>query len=376
MKNAVTAVLFALLGIGFSASVNAQAQKPDSHVIIGYVGGYHGLIDVSMVHPEKLTHINYAFVDVQQNRAWLTNIKTDTTNFRLLNSLKKKNPDLKVLISIGGWAWSKKFSDAVLTDTAREAFAASAVDIVRQYQLDGVDIDWEYPNDIGDGNIFRPEDKRNYTLMFAALRAGLDELERSTGKKMFLTAAVGGFKRFTQNTEMDKVQRYLDYINLMTYDFFQDSLGITMHHTSLYASKTYPTANYTDKAVADFMAAGVPADKLVVGLAFYGRGAKAASVNGSWLGVKTTGHMRGGSYDYIKDSLLTQKDFKHYRDKDAKASYIVNPTTGQFISYDDEWSVKSKCDYVKQKGLGGVMFWEYAEDKKEYLLDVADHVLK
>src|SRR6202000_1736692 len=150
---------------------------------------------------------------VKDNRAFLTNIKTDTTNFKNLLKLKKDNPDLKILISIGGWSWSKNFSDAVLTDTSRAAFAASAVEIVRKYKLDGVDIDWEYPNDIGDGNVFRQADKQDFTLMFKALRGELDKLQHETGNKMFLTAAVGGFKRFTLNTEMDKVAKYLNYIN-------------------------------------------------------------------------------------------------------------------------------------------------------------------
>src|SRR5579875_2129932 len=93
-------------------------KKNKKYVIIGYVGGYKGLIDTTMVDPNKLSIINYAFVNVQHNRAWLTNKKTDTVNFRYLVSLKKRNPDLKVLISIGGWGWSHNFSDAVLTDTS------------------------------------------------------------------------------------------------------------------------------------------------------------------------------------------------------------------------------------------------------------------
>jgi chitinase len=364
----------------FSAMIKpapaAYFKKP-KHVIIGYVGGYRGLIDTSMVNANKLTHINYAFVDVKNNRAFLTHRKTDTVNFRILRNLKRVNPDLKILISIGGWAWSKNFSDAVLTDTSRRAFAASAADIVRIYKLDGVDIDWEYPNDIGAGNVFRPEDKRNFTLMFEALRTELDEVERVTGKKMFLTAAVGGFKRFLKNTEMDKAQRYLDYVNLMTYDYFQDSLGIAVHHTNLYASKLYATANYADKAVSDFIEAGVPASKLVMGLAFYGRSRIVTDAMRNGLGMKTNGMARGGGYTYIKDSLLlVKRGFKYYRDRKADAPYLFNPTTKQFISYEDEWSVKQKCNYVMKKNMAGVMFWEYSDDRKEYLINAVNKSLK
>ena len=365
-----------LLSIAFN--VTAQKLTPKKHVIIGYVGGYHGLVDTTMVNPDKLTHINYAFVNVQHNRAWLTNIKTDTINFKYLVGLKKRNPDLKVLISIGGWGWSGNFSDAAISDTSRSAFAASAVAIVKQYKLDGIDIDWEYPGQVGIGNVHRPEDKQNYTLMFRALRQSLDSLQQQTGNKLLLTAAVGAFRHFLQHTEMGKAQQYLDYINLMTYDYMQDSIGITVHHTNLYPSKKYVTENSVDKAVDDFIAAGVPVNKLVAGIAFYGRSIGVADGSTDGLGTKTTVHMRGGGYTYLKDSLinLNTSGFKYYRDKDAMAPYLFNAQLMQFISFDDEWSVKNKCRYAVKKGMAGVMFWEYAEDKKEYLLNEIDKDLK
>ncbi|MEO3403618.1 glycoside hydrolase family 18 protein [Mucilaginibacter sp. CAU 1740] len=353
------------------AFFNAEAQKvkQKKHVIIGYVGGYRGLTDTTMVDPTKLTHINYAFVDVQHNRAWLTHRRTDTTNFRYLVGLKKKNPNLKVLISIGGWIWSKNFSDMALTDTGRKAFAASAVDIIRQFKMDGVDIDWEYPNAYGAGNVYRPEDKVNYTLMFVELRAELDKLQKETGKKKLLTAAVGAFERFTQNTEMDKVGKLLDYINLMTYDYGAD---LAVHHTGLYGSKYLKTENNSDAGTQAFINAGVPREKLVLGMAFYSRSVRVSDSTKTGLGSKSLGRMRGGGYTFIKDSLLTNKAFKYYRDKSAQAPYLYNPTTRQFLSFDDEWSIKKKCKYVKKQGMAGVMFWEYADDKKEYLLDAAN----
>src|ERR1700683_302347 len=106
-------------------------KAQDKPVIIGYVGGYKGLITVN-VSPNKLSIINYAFVDVRNNRAWLHREATDTINFRRLNLLKKQNPVLKILISIGGWTWSGKFSDAVLSDTSRRGFASNAVAIIKK----------------------------------------------------------------------------------------------------------------------------------------------------------------------------------------------------------------------------------------------------
>lgn len=354
--------------------LNAQqaVQKP---VVIGYVGGFRGLVKPDMVSAEKLTHINYAFVDVQGNRAVLNNLKTDTANFQMLNALKAKNPALKILISIGGWTWSGKFSDAVLTDTARKAFAASAVEIIRKYKLDGVDIDWEYPGRPGDkGNVYRPEDKENFTLMFRDLRLELDTLEQQTGAKKLLTTAVGGFAAFLETTEMGKAQQYLDYVNLMTYDFYSSEFA--GHHTNLYPSKIYQSNNSADEAIKAYIAAGVPANKLVMGIAFYGRNFKMTDGSQKGLGDKMVSQTFGSGYSIIKDSLINKKGYKAYKDHTAKAPYLYNAETKQFITYDDEWSVENKCKYVLKNKMAGVMFWEYDSDPKEYLLDQIIKTLK
>ena len=371
---AITSFLFMLI------CINTSAQKNQKHVIIGYVtGSKHGYIDTALVDPTKLTHINYAFVSCQNNRAVLSHPAVDTVNFNSLVAMKKKNRDLKVLISIGGWGGSRFFSDAVLTDTARRAFATSAAAIVSKYHLDGIDIDWEYPDDIGANNIFRPEDKHNYTLMFKELRHSLDSLTAINHHTYLLTTAAGGFKRFLKQTEMDQSQKYLDYVNLMTYDYSQDSLGVAVHHTNLFPSKrdTLPSQNSVYKTVVDFEAAGVPANKLVVGIAFYGRGEGVVDDKLNGLGSKMTNiRVHGGGYTYLKDSLINKKGFKYYRDEDAKAPYLFNPTTLQFITFDDEWSVKNKCKYAEKNNLAGVMFWEYATDPKEYLIKEIDKDLK
>jgi GH18 family chitinase len=348
-------------------------KAQDKPIIIGYVGGYRGLINVK-VSPHKLSIINYAFVDIKDNRAWLHREATDTINFRRLNELKKQNPALRIVISIGGWTWSGKFSDAVLTDTSRKAFAASAADIVRKYDLDGVDIDWEYPGRPGlEGNIYRPEDKKNFTLMFRDLRHALDSIKQQTGKPYLLTTAVGGFSSFLDNTEMGKAQQYLNYINLMTYDF---SDSVATHHTNLYNTGLYKTQKYADNAVTAFVAAGVPIGKLVMGMAFYGRVYNLGTDSKRGIGNKILNRDKGRGYSTIKDSLINQNGYVRYRDRNAKAPYLYNASKRQFITYDDEWSVKKKCQYVLAKKMGGVMFWEYSSDPKEYLLDEANTILK
>jgi chitinase len=349
-----------------------EAPKP---VIIAYVGGFRGLIDVDKISPDKITHINYAFVDVKDGKAFLTNEVTDTTNFRKLNELKQKNPDLKILISIGGWAWSRNFSDAVLTTEGQKTFAKSAVEIMKNYNLDGVDIDWEYPAIPGDeGNVYRPEDKQNYTLMFEAIRAELNILEKETGKKYLLTTAVGGFQKFIDNTEMGKAQQYLDYVNIMTYDYHPDKQAV--HHTNLYASDKYELKQSADIAIKAYITAGVPVEKLVMGIAFYGRTYTLEKGSSKGIGDPVTEQIRGAGYTYIKDSLVNRNENYRYWDESARAPYLFNFYKGIFVTYDDEESVKEKCQYVLENKMAGVMFWEYSSDPKEYLLNEINKNLK
>src|SRR5665213_1933089 len=310
----ITLIIFLMI-LARAPGVSAR-QK----VIIGYVGGFRGLINTGQIAAKKLTHINYAFVDIKNNRAWLHREATDTINFRHLVQLKRQNPALKILISIGGWTWSGRFSDAVLTDTARQAFAASAVEIIRKYDMDGIDIDWEYPGRPGyQGNIYRPEDKRNYTLLFRDIRRQMDTLQQQTGKKYLLTTAAGGFKNYLANTDMGSVQQYLDYVNLMTYDYSGGK--IAAHHTNLYTSTRYRSVTSADSAVRQFMAAGVPANKLVMGIAFYGRVSNLIA-GAKGLGDTIATYSRGKGYTAIKDTLIKQAGYKVYRDRSAKAPYL------------------------------------------------------
>lgn len=372
MRNTLFCLCMPLLACALLFCGNTRAQP--GKVIIGYVGGFRGLANVDIIHPQKLTHINYAFVDVRNNRAWLHNERTDTVNFRRLVSLKKQNPALKILISIGGWTWSGKFSDAVLTDTSRQRFVASAVGIIKKFDLDGIDIDWEYPSIQGlEGNVYRPEDKQNFVLLFKELRRQTDYLAIATHKHYVLSTAAGAFKSFVDHNDIGAAAQYMDFVNLMTYDYSGGK--IASHHTALYASKAYTARNNADDAVKWFEAAGVPAGKLVMGIAFYGHSSILAPGKGV-LGDSISKPARAGGYTKIKDSILLIPGFKVIRDHHAKADYAFNNETRQFISYDDEWSVKKKCRYVKRNKLAGAMFWEYSNDPKSYLLDVINEVFK
>jgi chitinase len=358
-------MIFILAGIH---SKMAQKTKP---VIIGYVGGFRGnIIEPSSIDAKALSHINYAFIDIKDNRAWLHNEKTDTVNFRKLDELKNINPDLKILISIGGWTWSKNFSDAVLTDTSTQNFAQSAVNIVSKYDLDGIDIDWEYPGMIGDSNVYRPQDRAHYTNLFKNLREKLDVLSKHTNKKYFISTAIGASPDFLQHSQMEEAQKYLDYINLMAYDFDESYDNIAGHHTNLFSPSNMPYIHSADAAIQDLKKIGVQLSKVVMGIAFYGKGKVVESSENNGLYQIPVKNVRGGGYTYLNDSIVNKNGFVRYWDDESKAPYLFNADKRIFITYDDEQSVKEKCRYIKKHKLAGAMFWEYSSDKKLYLLKV------
>lgn len=345
----------------------ADDARTDNFVVIGYVPGFRGELDETAIDATMLTHINYAFVNVKDSMAWLERMATDTVNFRKLNKLKQVNPDLKILFSVGGWGWSNYFSDAVLTESSRKKFAETNAAIVEAFDLDGVDIDWEYPGMKGEDNVYRPEDKENFTLMFKSIREELNALQRKTGKKYLLTTAVPCFSRFLEITEMGKAQQYLDYVNLMAYDFYVagDTAG---HHSNLFASEDYNKEQSGDRAFKEYTAAGVPAEKLVLGIPFYGRSWYMKSHDNRGINRPVESVARAGGYTFVKDSLVSRQGFERHWDAKAKVPYLWNPETKQLVSYDDEESVKIKSEYVREHGMAGVMFWQYASDPKEYLL--------
>ena len=246
--------------------------QPATRVIAGYLFVGNAPADVSDVDASRLTHINYAFANLRDGEV-VEGFASDAENFRRLRELRQRHPHLRVLVAVGGWTWSGGFSDAALTVASRERFVRSAVAFVQRHDLDGLDIDWEYPGLPGNGNTHRPEDKANFTAMMAALRAGLDDLGRRTGRRYLLTFAAGAFPRFIEHTELAQVAASIDWVNLMTYDFRVAAVDpVAGHHANLFDHPDDDKRRSGDAAVREFLAAGVPAAKLVLGVPFYGRG--------------------------------------------------------------------------------------------------------
>ncbi|HTF65021.1 MAG TPA: glycosyl hydrolase family 18 protein, partial [Edaphobacter sp.] len=152
---------------------SASQDSPTSREIIAYVFPQDRVLSPGEINARRLTRINYAFANIKNGEV-VEGFPHDAENFAILNTLKRNNPALKLLVSVGGWTWSGGFSDAALTPRSRERFISSAVRFIERHKLDGLDIDWEYPDQPGSGNTFRPQDKQNYTLLLAELRQRFD----------------------------------------------------------------------------------------------------------------------------------------------------------------------------------------------------------
>ncbi|GAB4043697.1 glycoside hydrolase family 18 protein [Spirosoma jeollabukense] len=355
--------------LGHTSFCLAQSvNKARRYVMIGYVSG-NGWTK-NQIEAQKLTHINYAFAIPAKNGELAPLTTKDAANLAALTSLRAINKDLKILISVGGWGGCTYFSDAALTEASRRKFANSAVALLKKHKLDGVDIDWEYPGQIGAGNIFRPEDKQNFTLFLKAIRDRLDEAgkvdKRAGANHYLLTAATGGDTAFVKHTELGNAQKYLDYVNIMTYDLYHGNDRQTGHHSPLYQSDKVPHArNGSVTAVEGHIQAGVPASKIVLGLPFYGRGWADAKARNNGLYQPASGKHSFISYDELVAAFINKNGFTRHWDDVAKSPYLWNPTSRIFISYADPESLKNRVDYVKSKHLAGVMFWEYVYDLQQ-----------
>lgn len=353
-------------------SAAAAPRNPQLHTapaVTAYVFPQNHLIQPGEIAAQKLARINYAFANVLDGKVALVN-PVDAPNLATLVALKSQNPSLQVLVSVGGWLWSGNFSSAASTPESRDRFIESAADLIAQNHLDGLDIDWEYPGQAGAGNTFRRQDKTNYTRLLAELRKRLDREQRKLGRPLLLTIAAGADDEFLRHTEMRKVARWVDTVNLMAYDYYTPgSDKLTGNHAPLYTDPADPKKTSADTSVRHFLQAGVPPGKLVLGVPFYGHvwGDVAPANHGLFQpGSPVPGAFAG--YQNIVGSMLG-KGFTRYWDDASSAPYLYSADKKQFVSYEDPQSLALKCAYVKRMHLGGIMFWEYEADDSGALLN-------
>lgn len=315
-------------------NINCATSKP---IVMEYVFG-----DPQNVDTRFLDAVIYAFIEINPDGT----LRVPTPNYlnKLIN-LKAEKPDLKVIAAIGGWGVDG-FSDAALTPTSRYNFARQAKQLMDQYKIDGIDIDWEYPGSSAAGIKSRPEDKENFTLLLTALRDVL-------GENTWLSVAGTGDKAYINNSlDVLNVAPLINYFNLMSYDFTAGETGERgrNHQSNLYDSALSLPGYSVDSMVKNLENAGMPSNKIMLGVPFYGR-----------LGATIT-----KSFDQLRKDYINKNGFKFNFDKQAKVPYLTKNGVYE-MSYDNELSILIKGDYVLKNNLGGIFSWTSTYDQANIL---------
>ena len=328
----------------------AQAQP---YKVIAYCTG--SAENIKKYPIEKLTHIIYSFLPLKHDTLTFAN-EQQRNNLMQLVALKKTYPQLKVMVSIGGWGGCEPCSGLFASAEHRNTFAQTTVDLFKEYQIDGLDLDWEYPAIEGfPGHAFTSGDRNNFTELVKVLRAKM-------GSNYLLTFAAGGFDKFLENSiDWDAVLPQVDFVNLMTYDLVSGYATVTGHHTLL--NDYMPGQQSTSRCVNWLLQHKARPEQLIIGAAFYARvWEQVPPINN---GLYQPGKFKQG-VDYKQfDTFFTDSaGYNYHWDKKAQAPYRYSPAQQLFATFDDERSIKAKAKFVQRKKLGGIMFWELNGDKK------------
>lgn len=347
-------VLFLSVTASFSSCKVAQktsAPRGDAFQIIAYYSG-NGQ-DLDRYRFDQLTQVIYSFCHLKGNQLAVDNA-ADSIAIRNLVALKQRYPQLKVLLSLGGWCGCKACSDVFSTEAGRAEFARSTLALLQTYEADGLDLDWEYPGIEGcPDHPWKPEDRAHFTALIA-------ELRRVLGPGYELSFAAGGFDTFfDQSVEWGKVMPLVNRVNLMSYDLVSGFSTMTGHHTPLYSSARQQRS--VDYGVRYLDALGVPLRKIVIGAAFYARTWE--NVDSTDFGLFKPGKFKSFvAYKQFPTYLSPEKGFVFHRDEAAAAPWAYSAARREFATFDDPISIAAKTKYARKKGLGGIMFWELTHD--------------
>ena len=346
--------------------ISAFSQQKNDIAVIGYFAGRSTALDSFPV--EKLTHLIFSFCHLKGDKLSVDRA-ADTVCIQKMVSFKQKYPSLKIILSLGGWGGCKDCSTVFATRKGRKTFARSTRAVMEYFQTDGIDLDWEYPVIAGfPGHAHSDADKKNFTALITKLRKEL-------GIKYEISFAAGGFDHFIDSSiEWKKVMKKADKVNVMSYDLVHGFSKVSGHHTPLYSTQQQKESG--DNAVKRLIQAGVPANKIILGAAFYGRMFEVSDTTNNGLYLPASFY-HGISYARLFDSLSTTNGFVQYWDSVANAPYAFNTQRKIQVTFDDSLSIARKTQYVITKKLGGIMFWQLMDDKfTDGLLDVIDKTKK
>ena len=305
---------------------DAIAASRDSKVVVAYVTSWSDV----MPDPQCMTHINYAFGHVNES---FNGVKIDNEErLKQIVDLKKQKPDLKVLLSIGGWG-SGRFSEMAANDEYRRAFAVDFERVVEEFALDGIDIDWEYPTSSMANISSSPDDTENFTLLMQDIRAAI-------GNEKELTLATVASARYI---DFKAILPSVDFVNIMAYDM----ASAPKHHSALYPSGHSGDIT-SDGAVTAHLKAGVPPSKLVMGMPFYGRGGD--------------GYPSFQDYNKVGN---TDTQYTEKWDEVAQVPYLADKNDTLVFGFENPRSLAIKCQYILDKDLLGGMYWDYSGDNEQ-----------
>jgi chitinase len=364
-------VVLALLASVCLVDTTGQDASPAPRAlkVIGYYADWTAArYPLSGIPADKLTHVNYAFgkIGADNRLTWNAAAAVEQVYpgdcadpgcphglFNQITLLKQKHPHLKFLMSVGGWTDSGPFYELAAAEPSRQVFAQSCADFLNRYpQFDGIDIDWEHPVS-GGLQPGSPRDARNYVLLLAALRGAI-------GPARLLTVAASASPRGIDPIEYADMAAILDWVNVMTYDFH--SGGTRAGFNSALYNHDDPSNSRLNlhNAVQAIAGKGMPRNKLVAGVPFYGRG---------WLGVESsqvwstgTARLQVGGYRTIAETFLKSPEYVRYWDDVAKVPWLYNAVRKEWITYEDPQSMRLKGEYVAAQNLAGAMFWELSND--------------
>ncbi|KAJ2782376.1 hypothetical protein H4R18_002309 [Coemansia javaensis] len=352
---------------------------------------------------ERLTHVNYGFAKLEGNALALGDPWADVERptpdaeygagdlrgsfgeFNNDNSaVRRRNPQLRSLISVGGWTWSGGFSAMAASPASRAEFVRSVADFLQRYRFDGVDIDWEHPVEGGmDGNARSPADAANYLLLLRELRHHLDHEAAPPPRfaRYEISIATSAAPSVYRHLDLAAIAHVVDHINIMAYDYAGSWSQATAHQQNLFRPAAGDSGISGNDTVSDYIRRGVPPDKIVLGVGFYGRGFAGVDHGASpvpalpGLGCAFAGVPSGtwepGSFDYkhLRASHMRQDSgYTVHWDDAAKAPILYSAADGVLITFDDAVAVSWKADYALRRGLGGIMIWELSQDHEHELL--------
>lgn len=327
IKMMMAAALGVLVSCGsVKSGEEAIAASRESKVVVAYVTSWSEV----MLDPQYMTHINYAFGHVNES---FNGVKIDNEErLRQIVDLRKQKPELKVLLSIGGWG-SGRFSEMAANDEYRRAFAADCDRVVKEFALDGIDIDWEYPTSSMANISSSPDDTENFTLLMQDIRAAI-------GNEKELTLATVASARYI---DFKAILPSVDFVNIMAYDM----ASAPKHHSALYPSGHSGDIT-SDGAVTAHLKAGVPPSKLVMGMPFYGRGGD--------------GYPSFQDYNKVGN---TDTQYTEKWDEVAQVPYLADKNDTLVFGFENPRSLAIKCQYILDKDLLGGMYWDYSGDNEQ-----------